>query len=203
MSAAGMPCPETSATSIPRWLLSLAALIEPGLASAPQPLNDVLTIMLDSGLRDGEVIRMRFEYINFMNAFYFNPRGKARKARRPVPLSERVISQLNDRHQKQSSRKTEGWVFPSKRSRSGHIELSGIEHMFRKIARKLGIADSLKLYCARHTFGTVAMAETRNPGLVKEVMGHESLDTTMGYLHPETSQIKAVIDRLNQQKYVT
>jgi hypothetical protein len=39
-------------------------------------------------------------------------------------------------------------------------------------------------------------------GLVKEVMGHESLDTTMGYLHPETSQIKVVIDRLNQQKYV-
>jgi hypothetical protein len=33
------------------------------------------------------------------------------------------------------------------------------------------------------------MAETRNPGLVKEVMGHESLDTTTGYLHPETSQI--------------
>jgi hypothetical protein len=76
------------------------------------------------------------------------------------------------------------------------------EHPFRKLARKLGIPDALKLYCARHTFGTVAMAETRNPGLVKEVMGHESLDTTMGYLHPETSQIKVVIDRLNQQKYL-
>ena len=72
--------------------------------------------------------------------------------------------------------------------------------MFRKIARKLGIPDALKLYCARHTFGTVAMAETRNPGLVKEVMGHESLNTTMGYLHPETAPIKAVIDRVNQQK---
>ena len=56
----------------------------------------------------------------------------------------------------------------------------------------------MKLYCARHTFGTVAIAETRNP----EVMGHESLETTKGYLHPETSQIKVVIDRLNQQKYV-
>jgi hypothetical protein len=46
------------------------------------------------------------------------------------------------------------------------------------------------------------MAETKNPGLVKEVMGHESLSTTMGYLHPETAQVKVVIDRLNQQKYV-
>jgi len=169
------------------------------LASCPRPLKDVLTIMLDSGLRNGEVIRMRFESINWESACYFNPRGKTRKARRPVPLSERVLALLKNIQRDQLGQK-EGWVFPSKKS-AGHIGLSGIEHMFRKVARKLGIPDALKLYCARHTFGTVAMAETRNPGLVKEVMGHESLDTTMGYLHPETSQIKVVIDRLNQQKY--
>jgi integrase len=130
---------------------------------------------------------------------YFNPNGKTRKARRIVPLSERVIALLRTIQQEQSGQ-TEGWVFPSKRSKSGHIELSGLENRFREIARKLGIPDALKLYCARHTFGTVAMAETRDPGLVKEVMGHESLTTTMGYLHPDTAAIKAVIDRRNQQK---
>jgi integrase len=98
------------------------------------------------------------------------------------------------------SRARDGWVFPSKKAPSGHIELSGLEHGFRKLARTLGIPDELKLYCARHTFGTVAMAETRDPGLVREVMGHESLTTTMGYLHPETASIKAVIDRRNRQK---
>jgi integrase len=91
-------------------------------------------------------------------------------------------------------------VFPSKKARSGHIELSGLEHRFRKIARDLGISDDLKIYCARHTFGTVAMAETKNPGLVKDVMGHESLQTTMQYLHPETAQIKTIIDRRNLKK---
>jgi hypothetical protein len=30
-------------------------------------------------------------------------------------------------------------------------------------------------------------------------MKHESLTTTMGYLHPEAAQIKVVIDRLNEQ----
>jgi integrase len=119
-----------------------------------------------------------------------------------VPLSERVITLLRTTQLEQLGTR-EGWVFPSKKSRSGHIGLSGLEHAFRNAARKLGIPDALKLYCARHTFGTVAMAETRNPGLVKEVMGHESLTTTMGYLHPETAQIKVVIDRWNQQKYVT
>jgi integrase len=169
------------------------------LEACKRPLKDVLTIMLDSGLRNGEVVRMRWETIHWEGAFYFNPRGKTRKARRPVPLSERVLALLKTIQLAQSS-PHEGWVFPSKKSRLGHIGLSGLEHSFRKIARKLGIPDALKLYCARHTFGTVAMAETKNPGLVKEVMGHESLSTTMGYLHPETAEIKVVIDRLNQQK---
>ena len=174
------------------------------LAACKRPLKDVLIIMLDSGLRNGEVIRMRWETINWEGAFYFNPRGKTRKARRPVPLSERVIALLTTIQLEQSDTR-DGWVFPSKKSRAGHIGLSGLEHAFRNVARKLEIPDALKLYCARHTFGTVAMAETKNPGLVKEVMGHESLSTTMGYLHPETAQIKVVIDRLNplnQQKYV-
>jgi len=33
-------------------------------------------------------------------------------------------------------------------------------------------------------------------------MGHESLATTMKYLHPETANIKAVIDRRNLKKMV-
>jgi len=46
------------------------------------------------------------------------------------------------------------------------------------------------------------MAETRNPALVMQTMGHSDLKTTLGYLHPEVEQVKAVIDRRNQQKYV-
>ena len=46
------------------------------------------------------------------------------------------------------------------------------------------------------------MAETGDPGLVRVVMGHESLATTMKYLHPETTNIKAVIDRRNLKKMV-
>jgi integrase len=68
---------------------------------------------------------MRWEYINWDSAFYFNPKGKTRKARRPVPLSDRVIALLRIIQHEQFGR-ADGWVFPSKKSRSGHIELSGI-----------------------------------------------------------------------------
>jgi integrase len=95
------------------------------LAACKRPLKNVLTIMLDSGLRNGEVVRMRWETINWEGAFYFNPRGKTRKARRPVPLSERVLTLLRNIQHEESDRR-EGWVFASKKSRSGHIGLSGL-----------------------------------------------------------------------------
>ena len=59
---------------------------------------------------------MRLEHINWESAFYFNPKGKTRKARRLVPLSERVIALLRTIQQEQQAG-TEGWVFPSKKSR--------------------------------------------------------------------------------------
>lgn len=186
------------------------------LPVCPRPLRDVLIIMLDSGMRNGEVVRMRWEYINWEGAFYFNPEGKTERARRQVPLSERVLGLLRTIREEQEQKRSQkpkkkpgrksqrqpdySWVFPSTHAASGHIELSGLEHRFRKIARELGIPDDLKIYCARHTFGTVAMAETKDPGLVRDVMGHESLTTTMKYLHPETANIKTVIDQRNRRK---
>ena len=181
------------------------------LAVCPRPLRDVLIIMLDTGLRNGEVVRMRWETIDWEGAFYFNPEGKTPRARRQVPLSERVLDLLRTIREEQEQKRqqkgrqkqpqaADGWVFPSRHAPSGHIELSGLEHRFRKIARELGIPDELKVYCARHTFGTVAMAETKDPGLVRDVMGHESLTTTMKYLHPETANIKTIIDQRNLRK---
>jgi integrase len=66
----------------------------------------------------------------------------------------------------------------------------------------LRIPDQLKLYCARHTFGTVAMAETKDPGLVRETMGHSDLKTTMAYMHPDIYRVKDIIDKRNASKMV-
>jgi integrase len=162
------------------------------------PLDDVLILMLDSGMRDGEVVRMELQNINRIEGHYFNPKGKTKRARRRVPLSKRVLARLEAR----CGELREGWVFPSRKSRSGHIELRGLQKEFRIIARALGIPEDLKLYCSRHTFGTVAMDETGNPYAVMQAMGHEDLDTTMGYMHNDVMQLKAVIDKRNDSKLV-
>jgi integrase len=165
---------------------------------AASPLDDVLVIMLDSGMRDGEVVRMEIENIHADQGYYFNPKGKTKRARRRVPLSKRVITRLLAR----CGDRREGWVFPSPKSKSGHIELHGLQKQFRVIADALKIPRELKLYCSRHTFGTVTMDETKNPYAVMQAMGHEDLDTTMLYMHNDVMQLKAVIDKRNDSKMV-
>jgi site-specific recombinase XerD len=55
------------------------------------------------------------------------------------------------------------------------------------------------LYHARHAFGTYAMAETKNPALVRDVMGHADLRTTMIYQHPDLEPLRDAIDHRNQR----
>ena len=46
----------------------------------------------------------------------------------------------------------------------------------------------------------VFLQPTKNPYVVMEGMGHEDLGTMMGYMHNDTSQLKAVIDEWNRQE---
>jgi integrase len=164
----------------------------------PSPLADVFTIMMDGGMRDGEVVAMKVECVQFGLHYYWNPKGKTRKARRRIPLSERMIAILRSR----VGDRQQGWVFPSAKSKSGHVELSGLQHRFRRIARALGIPDELKIYCARHAYGTDVMAEAMDPRLVMDAMGHEDLKTTMNYLHPDVQRVKTIIDKRNESRLV-
>ena len=86
------------------------------LAVVKQPLRDVLVLMLHTGMRPGEVFQMRWEDINWDTGMIFIPRGKTKRSRRSVPMSDRVVEALLIRR----NGKTEGWVFPSD-SATGHI----------------------------------------------------------------------------------
>jgi len=46
------------------------------------------------------------------------------------------------------------------------------------------------------------MAETKDPALVRETMGHSDLKTTMVYMHPDVHRIKAIIDQRNESKLI-
>lgn len=159
-----------------------------------EPFRTVLLIMLDSGLRPGEIFRMSWENIHWDKGLIFNPRGKSRKSRRYVPLTERVKLALLRREEGAN----EGWVFPSKRAQSGHITDREVSKQWLEAKRLAGIPGPVVLYCARHRFSTDAMEGTGNVMAVMDAMGHQSVNTSRIYTHSNVRQIKEAIERRNQ-----
>jgi integrase len=155
-----------------------------------QNLRDVLMIMRDTGMRNQkEVFRMRWEHVDWENNLYFVYDSKTPKGRRFVPISLRVRKALEARHSKQKKQK-EGWVFPARRGKSGH--LTSLSKQFQKVRKQAGLPDDLVLYCARHGFGTEMYRATKNLFAVMKVMGHTAVTTTMKYQHQDIDEVAKV-----------
>ena len=135
------------------------------LKAAKQPLHDVLTLILDSGMRPGEVFQMRWEDIAWDRGMIFIPRGKTKLSRRYIPMSERVIKALHIRRKGAA----EGWVFPSD-SVTGHV--TTVAKAFEDARTAAGLSKEIVLYSARHTFATKIMGATGNLSLVMRALGH-------------------------------
>ncbi len=150
-------------------------------------LRDVLMIMRDTGMRNQkEVFAMRWEFVDWSNSRYFIYDSKTPKGRRHVPISPRVRDALLRR----CSDKKEGWVFPAKRAKCGH--LTTLAKQFSEARKAAGLPKDLVLYCARHGFGTEMYRATKNLFAVMKVMGHATVTTTMKYQHQDIDEIAQV-----------
>jgi integrase len=151
--------------------------------------RDIVILMRDTGMRnERELFRMRIENLDWQNRVIFVPDSKTAEGRRLVPMSGRVFEILRIR----CNARPEGWVFPSKRSASGHLK--SICNLFRKARNKAGLPKELVLYCARHDYGTRVLMRTGNLAAVMRTMGHRDVKTAMHYQHPELETVRAALD---------
>ena len=160
------------------------------LAVAGQPLKEVLTLMLDTGMRPSEVFRMRWEDVNWEKRTVFVPYGKTHNSRRHLPMSSRVCDGLLMR----CAGRREGWVFPSD-SKPGH--LTTVAKAFAEARKKAGVSPSIVLYSARHTFATHVMSATGNLAVVMRTLGHSNAQTAMIYQHPSIEAVRLAVDQRN------
>ena len=151
--------------------------------------RDIVVLMRETGMRnERELYRVRIESIDWMNKLIFIPDSKTPSGTRRIPMSDRAMSILSAR----CAGRSQGWVFPSKRSVAGHLTTIG--KLFRQARKKAGLPKELVLYCSRHDYGTRVLRETGNLAAVMKTMGHKDVRTAMRYQHPELDIVR---DALN------
>ena len=170
----------------------LLALYHTLVDELPEPSRTILTLLPKTGLRIGEICGLaddNVQVIQGVRSLVF--RGK-RDKERMVPLSTSAEKSLNSylRSQDRSSE----WLFPN--PMGAPISQHAVRKYTRGIAAKHAEFDGLSPHILRHTFATMALRRGIDLKTLQALLGHESLETTSRYLHPEIRDLKDAIDKV-------
>jgi integrase len=151
------------------------------MGQADPLLRDVSAIIVETGMRPGEVFEAHGEHVNLDKRYIFVPTGKTRFARRTIPLTQRAC-EVFERLWKP------GKLF---------VALAVNQVVMRRhkeLCKRLGF--DFRLYDFRHTYGSrMAMAGVDLMTL-RELMGHSSITITQRYCHPTPEHKIFAMERL-------
>jgi integrase/recombinase XerD len=136
--------------------------------------------MLRCGLRVGEVRSLPWAAIDCTQGTLRIDNSKGH-VDRVVYLSPDVAKALRQWQRLQTA--AAPYVFPSRMTRKGGLPLSArqIRNCMTRYLKLAGISKAYSPHSLRHTFATQLLNAGASLEVVKELMGHRSLDVTLRY----------------------
>jgi integrase len=176
------------------------------LEASPSPLHDVAVLLLDSGLRLGEALALRWPDVHLEPAgkarygWLLVREGKTKNAHRTVPLAIRVSKLLDER----SKAATSEWVFPGDAPDKPLLGTS-LAHMHTKVCRpgsgkkqKFIFPKDFVLHSLRHTCLTRLGEAGADSFTIMKLAGHSSVTISQRYVHPTGETMELAFDRLEK-----
>jgi integrase len=152
-------------------------------------LPPALRLLALTGLRKSEVLSLRWEWIDLQRQLIQLPDSKT--GGRTVYLNHSAVELLTGLQVQ-----TEGWVFPGQRGSQGH--LVGLQRIWKKFLRDVGLSDDIRIHDLRHHYASVAAKELPLP-LVMNLLGHREVRTTMGYIHSNQADLHSGAELLGEK----
>jgi site-specific recombinase XerD len=158
----------------------------------------LLMLTYSSGLRRSEVLNLKIEDIDSKRMLVRIKQGKGRKDRYTI-LSDNCLDLLRKYWARYRPRTYlfNGMVSGSKYSASSFAKV------FARAKKKAGIKKDATIHTLRHSFATHLLENGVDLFLIKNLLGHGSIRTTMIYLHLRKcvlSDIKNPIDDILNQE---
>lgn len=173
--------------------------VEALLAATDDPrYRAAILLACDAGLRVGEIRALQWGDVNEIGREIavvrsVDPRNnetttKSRKHRR-VPLSDRLWSALRviDRHTYVVTRQRDGRRISYWAVRDALVDTYDRANLTR---------PPKPWHCLRHTFGSELAARGVPLTVIRDLMGHESIATTLRYVHVDAEAKRSAIDAL-------
>jgi integrase len=173
------------------------------LFHAKDVMHEMVMTALRTGMRQGEIRALQWSSIDWLNRSiavrhsWDNHRGvlvpPMNNRIRHIPLDIDVSEMLHGRKQET------GYVFLSPDGRP--FTNCRVNYAIKKLCKWAGLRK-VGWHTLRHTFAShLAMRGVPLP-VIKELMGHSSITTTMRYAHVAPSTLRSAIDMLNPKAMI-
>jgi integrase len=174
------------------------------LAACPPLLRAVASVMLDTGLRIGELLNLRWEDIRFEpsgSAKFGSVKvrvGKSQNAQRTLSLTARASTVLFARRKASKL----PYVFPGK-SPDGPILVTSLNHLHSRVREPIvdgkrvqAFSSEFVLHSLRHTFLTRLGEAGTDAFTIMRLAGHSSVTVSQRYVHPTLDACETAFERL-------
>ena len=157
------------------------------------PFRNLITcrLMLEGGLRVGEVVSLKRDHIDMVTCKVQVREGKGAK--------DRVLwirDDLRDLIGEWLGRRAESlWLFPTREG--GQVATRQLREVVKRMARRARVQEWERVspHSLRHTFATDLLATTKNIRLVQKALGHADVSTTMIYTHVHDGELEEALRR--------
>jgi len=163
---------------------------------SPEPLKSIVIIALYTGMRQGEILNMRWQDIDLREKIITVPETKSNE-KRYIPMNNTVLETILSRGHNINSQN----IFCNKDNKP--ISSSYVTHTFRKVIKKAGIKD-FRFHDLRHTFASWLVMKGVNLKTIQELLGHKDNRMTLRYSHLSPEIKKQAVEMLEESyKYGT
>jgi integrase len=159
------------------------------LTNCRSHLHPIVIVALNTGMRRGEILSLRWQDIDFKRGIIYILNTKNGE-KREIPINEAVKTALI-----RAPRNPNGpYVFCHKDGKP----INDIKKTFWTAMKKAGIIG-FRFHDLRHTFASYLVMSGVDLNTVRELLGHKSLEMTLRYSHLSQDHKKRAVDVLNKQ----
>ena len=158
------------------------------ISNATGYMRTLVILAVNTGMRKGEMLNLKWHDIDFALGLIYLIHTKNGENRN-VPMNNTVITTL-----KEHSKHPGDYVFSGKEG----LPLKNIDKNFKNLLKQSKI-ENFKFHDLRHTFASQLAMKGIDLNMIRELLGHKSINMTLRYSHLAPSHKQKAVEILSFQ----
>ncbi|OHD13058.1 MAG: hypothetical protein A2086_03980 [Spirochaetes bacterium GWD1_27_9] len=137
----------------------------------------IISVLYGSGLRVSEVVKLKICHLDLENLKIIIKEGKGKKDRITI-LSQKLVDKIKKLIEGRSPKE---YLFKTISNKQYNIRT--VQQIFYNALKKTNITKKVSCHSLRHSFATHLIESGVDIRIIKKLLGHKSIKTTMIYLN--------------------